>query len=289
MGDITRRYFLDRDFTGPEPYRGRNHLPVPSHPTELLLEGFHPREGPKLQALVTGKWPTGEPKPRKLPDAVMHEVAHLINEHRHRARVGPTGYVIQLVATGEPRVHWTLEIASGKAGRYDPMHSPAAAEAKARHAKGLPAVFKSELDNLFIRHWLRRIHYTVNVIAFDSVGDMDVWLQRFGPSTLATKDLHRQEPVQEPREPTPWFELHGWQRLPDELIARFDSGAMWLVFPDEADMLGRAVKAAPGPLLVQPFTLLWEAMKEHGERGPKGCVHTLFQADLRVVFSLGQA
>lgn len=107
-------------------------------------------------------------------------------------------------------------------------------------------VLRSELDNLFVKHWLRRMHCTVNVIAFDSVGDMDVWLERFGPSTLATKDLHRREPVQEP-------------------------------------------KAAPGPLLVQPFTLPWEAIKEPGERGPQGCVHTLFQADLRVVFSLGRA
>lgn len=76
---------------------------------------------------MTGKWPTGGPKPRQLPDELLHEVAHLINEHRHGARVGQTGDVIQRVAAGEPRVHRTLEIASGKAGRYDPMHSPAAA------------------------------------------------------------------------------------------------------------------------------------------------------------------
>lgn len=282
MADLTRSFFLDRDLLGADKYRGRNHLPLPTHPTELLLEGFRPGDGKRLQDFLTGKWPTGE-EPRKLPPEVANDVAHIINQHRHGDRVHEPGYVVQLVAVGSPHLHWTLELASVKDGRYDPAHTPAMAKAIERQQQGLPAVFKSELDNLFIRYWHRKIHYTVNVITFDSVGDMDVWLERWGPSTLATKRLHAETPVQEPASPTPWFETLGWQRMPAELVARMDSGAKWLVFPTDADMRWKAVKAAPGGIVLLPFTFLWEWIKEHGEHGPQNCVHTMFNGDLRVV------
>ena len=288
MADLTRRFFLDRELEGEGVYRGRNHLPLATHPTELLLEAFRPGDGKRLQTFLTGKWPTGD-APQKLPPEVANEVAHIINTHRHGDRVAEPGYVVQLVAVGDAQLHWDLEIASVKDGRYSPMHTPAAAEARARQAKGQPTVFKSELDNLFIRHWLRAIHYTINVITFDSVGDMEAWLEHWGLSTLTTKRLHALTPVQEPAAPTPWFQTLGWQRLPEDLIARLDSGARWLVFPTEAEMRSKALKAAPGGLLLLPFTFLWEWIKEHGEHGPHNCVHTLFSGDLRVVRRDGDA
>lgn len=288
MGDITKAFFIARDFTGPLPFSGVNHLPLPVHPHELRLEAFRPGDGHRLQEVLTGDWPTGEKAPRKLPRALANEVAHHINVHRHAARVGETGYVLQLVAAGSPQLHWTLRKIALKGGRFDPLKGPAGPEALARHERGEAVVFKSELDNLEIDRFQRRVHYVVHVIAFDSVGDMEVWLDHYRLSTLATKDLHRAEVVQEPVPPTPWFELTNWQRLPGELIQRLDKGAHDLLFPSAAQMAGRALDAARGPLLTLPFAFMGELFREADERGPHNCVHTVFQADIRAVLSHGQ-
>lgn len=288
MGDITKAFFIERAFDGPQPFRGVNHLPLPTHPQELRLEGFRPGDGQRLQELLTGDWPTGEKEPRKLPREVANEVAHHINEHRHAARVGQTGYVLQLVAAGSPQLHWTLKKISAKAGRFDPLRSPVAAEALARRDRGEHVVFKGELDNLEIEHFERRIHYTVNVVTFDSVGDMDVWLDRYARSTLATKDLHREEGVREPKPPLPWFELTDWQRLPGDLVMRLDADARALVFPSGVQMAARALSAAGGPFVMLPFAFLRQLFREADEHGPHNCVHTRFLADIRVVRSEGR-
>lgn len=288
MGDITKAFFIERAFNGPQPYRGVNHLPLPTHAHELLLDAFRPGDGQRLQDVLTGDWPTGEKKPRKLPKDVAHEVAHHINVHRHAARIGQPGYVLQLVATGSPQLHWTLKKISAKAGRFDPLQSPVGEEALARREQGEHVVFKSELDNLEIERFERRIHYTVNVVAFDSVGDLDVWMDRYQRSTLATKNVHREEVVQEPKAPLPWFELTDWQRLPGELIARMDEGARTLVFPSGIQMAGRALSAAGGPFVMLPFAFMRQLMREADEHGPHNCVHTRFLADIQVVRSDGR-
>lgn len=288
MPDITKTFFLARDLTGPNPYRGANHLPLPTNPHELLLRGFRPGDGKKLQDFLTGELPTGEPKPRKLPREIANQVAHHINLHRHNDRIAEPGYVLQLVAAGEPKIQWILEIASVKEGRNVPQHKPEIHNAIERYQHGEKIVFQSELDNLLINHWERTIHYSINVITFDSVGDMDVWLERYGPSILASKELHRIEPIQEPKPATPWFEMMNWQRLPEEIVNRMDSGAKELAFPSNLQMARHALHAAPGPIVLQPFTFLWELIKEHGEHGPHHCVHTQFKADIHVVLCEGR-
>lgn len=288
MGDISKAFFIARQFDGPQPYRGVNHLVLPTHPHELLLDAFRPGDGHRLQQLLTGEWPSGEKNPRKLPREVANEVARHINAHRHAARIHEPGYVLQLVATGAPDLHWTLQKISGKAGRYDPLQGPAGAQALARRGKGQPVVFRSELDNLEIEHFERAIHYVVHVVTFDSVGDLDAWLERYQRSTLATKELHRSEPVQEPKAAVPWFELTDWQRLPGELIQRLDPQARALLFPSVAQMAGRALSAARGPFVTLPFSFMLQLFREADEHGPHNCVHTRFLADIRVVRSEGQ-
>ena len=98
----------------------------------MLLEAFQPGDGQRLHDGVTGDWPTGEKKPRKLPKEVANEMAHHINGHRHSARIVQPGYVLQRVAVGSPHLHWTLQKISAQAGRLGPLHGPAGLEAKTR-------------------------------------------------------------------------------------------------------------------------------------------------------------
>lgn len=289
MSDITKTFFLARDPAGPNPYRGVNHIPLHSATHQLVFETFKPGDGTRMQAFLTGDIPTGEQKSRKLPKEVANELAHLVNEHRHSKKlVAQPGYVIQMVATGGLALHWTLEKLSTKAGRFDRFNA-AKIEAACKEAaeQGKTVVMKSDLENLGIKVWERAIHYTVNLITFGSYTDMEIWAERHERSPQFAKDAFQVKAIRKPKEPLPWFETLNWQRLPSEFIARMDSGAKALVFPTNMQMIEHAVRAAPGPLLIQPFTILWELMKEHGEHGPHNCVQTLFKADVRVVLAEG--
>lgn len=289
MSDITKTFFLARDPGGAKPYRGINHVPLQGATHQLVFETYKPGDGPRMQAFLTGEVATGEPKSRKLPKEVANEVARLVNEHRHSGKlVDQPGYVIQMVATGSPELHWTLEKLSIKTGRFDQLNAAKAGAAiKQAAEQGKQAVMKSDLENLGIKVWERAIHYTVNLITFGSYNDMEIWARRHERSPLFAKDAFQVKAIKKPKEPLPWFETLNWQRLPSEFIARMDSGARELVFPTNLQMIEHAVHAAPGPLLIQPFTILWELIKEHGEHGPHNCVHALFKADVRVVLAEG--
>lgn len=289
MSDITRTFFLARDPSGPNPYRGANHVPLQGATHQLVFETYKPGDGPRMQAFLTGEIPTGESRSRKLPKEVANEIAHLVNEHRHsRDLVAQPGYIIQMVASGSPELHWTLEKLSTKEGRFDALNAAKnAAAIKEAAAQGKAVVMKSELDNLGIKIWERAIHYTVNLITFGSHTDMEIWAERYERSPQFAKEAFQVKAIKKPKAPLPWFETLNWQRLPSEFIARMDSGAKALVFPSNLQMLGHAVHAAPGPLLIQPFTILWELIKEHGEHRPHNCVHTLFKADVHVVLAEG--
>jgi hypothetical protein len=285
MSDITKTFFLAHDPFGENPFRGVNHIPLQSSRHSLVFETFKPGDGTRMQAFLTGDIRTGEQMPRKLPKEVANKVAQLVNEDRHsRGHYAKPGYVIQVVATGGSELHWTLEKISLKAGRYDRYY----AAKKFKHdigeainqEKGI--VSKSDLKNLVIKEWDRAIHYTINIITFGRYTDMEMWAQHYAHIPQFAPFLKISK-----KEPSEWFKLLNWQRLPTEFIDRMDSGAKEFVFPTNWQMIRHAVHKAQGPIYVQPITFFFELANEHSEHGPQNCVHTLFKADIKIVLGEG--
>lgn len=287
MAKIGREFFLARKFKAPDPYVSANFIPVPTQYHELECVEFEPGEGPRFKEFLTGKMNTGESKPRALPKDVYNKVAHLVNIHRSTHRDGNTAYVVLLLGVGGNRVSWSLEKMSSKAGRFDPVKM--GANNLKDHPRAETAVFQSELDNLRIKCWHRELHYTIYLTTFESMQEMNLWWIRYSTSTQITKRVHMLEQItrESPSPPYFWFKTMGWQRLPDDFISNLDDDAKALVFPSDWQITKNALKAAPGPGQLLPFTFLYELNKEASMRGPQNCVKTEYQADVKIVLCRG--
>lgn len=289
MPDIDKAFVLARDFTGQDHFRSVNRITVPCHPRELVLDAFRPGDGAEFTRLLTGPLPTGEPDPRKLPEEISNAVAHLVNVHRKQPAAAKPGYLVQMVGVGASEMDWTLELLSARQGRFDVAKLPGMEEAVAARKAGKVFALKGEMDNLRIKTWHRRIHYTVNLVTFDRVADLDTWIERYGKSTLVAKDLHLIEPIQRPTPPVPWFTRDGWQHLPPEVIDRLDKDAKALVFPGGWRKVANAISGVTGPLPMMVAMFLWDFGHQLSESDrPDDVVPTQFEGDVSVLLCRGK-
>lgn len=295
MGDTGKEFLLARNPVGAAPCMGTRGIQVSTRLHDLEDRTFRPGQGPEFRDFLRGKMNTGERKPRALPGEVANRVAHLMNRHRsekHQEGKHGTAYIVQLYGRGSKFVRWSLErLSLRKAARFaplktDPTLGPAIREAR---AQGRHEVLKSEMDNLRIRRWHRELHYRIYVTAFAgatvSAGEiaMEDWRRRYGHLPLWRQSQARKR-AQPSEQQALWLDTMGWQKLPEELIARLKNDARTLVFPSAFKQIREAVKrSSGGPLLAIPLAG-YQLVREDDRYGPANCVWTQYHAYVHLSF-----
>lgn len=284
MPDIGKEFFLSRSLTGPDPYMGTHGILVPSKLHMLEYKTFRPGQGPEFRDFLLGKVKTGEHQPRPLPRGAANKVARFVNTYR-KAKAHGTAYILQLMGRGAPTIRWSLERSvSLREARFDPVkRDPRLLEMRKERPH---FALKSEMDTLRIRRWYRNLHYRIYLTAFDSEKAMSDWTR-----------LHSKDPAwlqRQAREPLPphekesfWFDTMGWQKLPDEFVARLKDDARALVFPSVFQQAREAVGRAPGGLLLLVPAAARELVAQDDRHGPRNHVWTEYRAYLQINFYQG--
>jgi hypothetical protein len=283
MPDIGKEFFLSRSFTGPDPYMGTQGIPVPSKLHVLEYKTFRPGQGPEFRDFLLGKVTTGERKPRPLPREAANKVARFVNTYR-KGKAG-TAYILQLMGRGAKTIRWSLERSvSLREARFDPVkRDPRILEMR---KEGRHIALKSEMDKLRIRRWYRNLHYRIWVTAFDSENAMSDW-DRFYSKHAVWLQQQAREPLPPHEKESFWFETMGWQKLPDEFVARLKDDAKDLVFPSGFKQLREAAARAPGGLLLLVPAAGYELAAQDDRHGPRNHVWTEYRTYLQIDFYRG--
>lgn len=266
MADIGKEFFLARG--GKASDIATNAIRVPTHTHLLEARRFSRGQGADFKDFLLGPVETGDARPRILPMAVFNEVQRFVSRYR-KARPGhDTAYLIQLAGKGGKWLGWEFE----------------------RTISVLEGAFGVNDDRLRIKCFKRALHYGVRVTAFEDAQAMNRWCQRYGILPLALqKDFRRR--LEGDDEEKAWFETVGWQKLPDEFVARLKDDAKALVFPSYGSQFREALfrdrfHALIPPLFAAEVTYHFIGATDH-HHGPQNHVWTEYHAKYKVDFYEG--
>ncbi|MDX9785943.1 MAG: hypothetical protein RBT11_04170 [Desulfobacterales bacterium] len=285
MGDIGKEFFLSRSFTGPAPYMGTHGIPVPSRLHVLEHKTFRKGQGPEFRDFLLGKIKTGERKPRALPRQVANKVARWVNTYRKRQEGRGTAYILQIMGQGAGTLRWSLERSvSLREARWNAVKkNPQIRELR---DAGKHVALKSEMDSLRIRHWYRNLHYRIFITAFDSEEAMNDWNRCYSGRDLWLQQQARRSLPPHEKESF-WFDALGWQKIPNEFIARLKDDAKALVFPSAFKQMRQAIARAPGGWLLLVPAAGYDLAAQDDRHGPQNHVWTKYRSFLRIEFFEG--